>query len=88
MKRYPLFSVCIPSEEEKNLEEIQRPILEKLSDRGFGVKITDDIFMDMPCRIDNNNYPFEIYRCIDNVLVLVKTFYSWDEIIEFCKSIP
>lgn len=54
---------------------------------GFGVKIADDMFMDMPCRIDKNNYPLEVYRCVDNVPMLVKTFYSWEEIREFSKSI-
>lgn len=28
----------------------------------------------MPCRIDENNYPFELYRCMNDVLVLIRTF--------------
>lgn len=87
MKRYPIFSVYIPSKEEQALEEIQKPVLEKLSASGFGVKISDDIFMDIPCRIDKNNYPLDLYRCVDNVLTPAKTFYSWEEILEFSKSI-
>lgn len=87
MKRYPLFRVYEPSKEEIELEKNQSPILEKLSDMGFGIKIADDMFMDMPCMIHKNNYPLELYRCVDNVLTHVQTFYSWDEIREFSKSI-
>ena len=87
MKRCPIFSVYKPSKEEQALAEIQKPVLEKLSTSGFGVKISDDIFMDMPCRIDENNYPFELYRCANNVMVLVRTFQNWEEIEKFANSI-
>lgn len=87
MKRYPIFRVYKPSKEEQALAEIQELVLEKLSVSGFGVKISDDIFMDMPCRIDENNYPFELCCCIDNVPTVVKTFYSWEEIEKFANSI-
>lgn len=87
MKRYPIFRVYKPSKEEQALTEIQKPVLEKLSASGFGVKISDDIFMDIPCRIDENNYPFELYSCINNIPTLTKTFQSWEEIEKFANSI-
>ena len=41
----------------------------------------------MPCRIDNNNFPFEIYRSINNKPALVQTFNDWGEIEEFSSTI-
>ncbi len=84
---YPLFKVYKPSKEEVELENRQHPILEKLSNAGFGVKVADDTYMDMPCRVDSNTLPLEVY-CFNNPEpVFVQIFYKWEEIEEFASTI-
>lgn len=84
---YPLFRVYTPSKEEIELENFQRPVLEKLSNAGFGVKVADDTYMDMPCRVDKNTLPLEVYCLNNDEPKLVQIFHKWEEIEEFASTI-
>ncbi|MBQ7067148.1 MAG: hypothetical protein IJN92_10055 [Lachnospiraceae bacterium] len=84
---YPLFRVYRPSKEEIELENFQRPVLEKLSNAGFGVKVADNTYMDIPCRVDSDTLPLEMYCLDNNEPTFVKTFYKWEEIEKFASEI-
>ena len=84
---FPLFQVCKPSKAELEIEKYQSPILEKLSNAGYGVKVGVDVYMDMPCRLDDDNFPIEVCRCITDKLVICRSFRNWKEIEEFADSI-
>ena len=85
---YPLFIVRDKqTQEEMERERIQRPILEKLDKKGFGIKIEEDFYMGMPCMLFDNNYPLEIYKFLNNAPTLIQTFYNWEEIEKFANSI-
>lgn len=84
---YPIFRVYEPTKEEKELENRQRSVLEKLSEKGYGIKIDDDFYMDMPCRLDNNNFPLEIYHLVNNEPNMVQIFHKWEEVEKFASTI-
>lgn len=83
---YPLFEVYQPSKEEIELESVQRPVLEKLSNAGFGVKVADNTYMDIPCIIGNGDFPLEVYRLVDNEPTLIQIFNKWEEIEKFANA--
>ena len=69
------------------MENHQRPILKKLSDAGYGVKVADNTFMDMPCRVDSKSLPLEVYYFNSETPVFVKMFNTWEEIVEFAGTV-
>ena len=84
---YPLFRVYKPNRKQIELENLQRPVLEKLSNAGFGIKVADDTYMDMPCRLDSNNFPLEVCHLVKNEPTIVQIFNKWEEIEEFANTI-
>lgn len=84
---YPIFKIHKPSAKEIELANHQRPILEKLSDAGFGVKVADDTYMEMPWRVDSDTLPLEVYCLNDDEPAFVQTFNNWEEIEKFASTI-
>lgn len=85
---YPRFVVQDKiSEKDLELERFQQPVLDKLSGAGYGVKVMDDLYMDIPCLLKDNNYPLELYHLVDDKPALVRTFYKWEEVAEFANEL-
>ena len=84
---YPIFKIHKPSAKEIELANRQRPVLEKLSDAGYGIKVADDTYMEMPWRVDSDTLPLEVYRFDDTEPIFVQIFNKWEEIEEFASTI-
>lgn len=67
--------------------DVQKPILEKLSNMGFGVKNEDGTFANMPMKITSSDYPFALYLHLNYKPLFIKTFHNWDELYEFFCAI-
>lgn len=87
-QNYPMFKVHKASKREIELEKRQQPYLEKLSNAGYGIKVADDTYMDMPCYVDENCLPLEVYHCkAKQEPTFVKNFTTWEELKEFANTI-
>ena len=87
MEQGPIFRVYKPSKKEIELADSQRPVLDKLDNAGYGVKVADDTYMDMPWMVNSDSLPLEVY-CFDNdEPTFVQIFYKWEEIEKFASTI-
>lgn len=73
------------TEEEIRLKNLQKDVLTKLDNMGYGVKLAEGIYLPMPSLIDENSYPVEIFNS-DNQPGHI--FQNWEEIQKFCDSLP
>ena len=68
------------------LENNEKIVLEKLANMGFVMKLHDD-FCDIPSAIQETDYPLNIYICINNKPIFIKSFQDWNDIQMFVMSI-
>lgn len=88
VQNYPIFKVHKASRREIELEKKQQPYLEKLSNAGYGIKVSDDIYMDMPCYVDKKCLPLEVYHFKEQQEPeFIKIFTKWEELEEFASAL-
>lgn len=78
------FRISKPTEEDVRLENLQKDTLTKLNNMGYGIKVTEGVYLSLPCIIYDNNYPIEICNS-DNQPMHI--FQNWEEIQKFCDSL-
>lgn len=75
--RTPLFLISKSTDEELKLADVQKPILEKLDELGFGVYIEKDLYLPIPMFFKDDHFPVDLYDShIDGKI----TVQNWNEL--------
>ena len=70
------------SDMDKKLEMAQKPILEKLEEKGYSLYIEKDFYMPIPNIIYENNFPIELYDSHADAKIIVN---NWNELSKLVK---
>lgn len=72
------------TQEEKKLETLQKPYLEKLEQLGYGLHIEKKFIMPLPIYFKQDNFPVDLYNCIKKSK---HKFNTWNELVDYINSL-